>query len=75
MDWVKDEGAGTSDSLVKFTLAPQVAVGRGFASRPALRLYATYARWGDDFVGQIGGLDYADKNDGFVYGIQMESWW
>lgn len=75
VDWVKDEGAGTSDSLVKFTLAPQVAVGRGFASRPALRLYATYARWGDDFVGQIGGLDYADKNDGFVYGIQMESWW
>ncbi len=75
VDWVKDEGEGTSDSLVKFTLAPQIAVGRGFASRPALRLYATYAHWGDDFVGKIGGLDYANENEGLVYGIQMETWW
>ena len=75
IDWVKDEGEGTSDSLVKFTLAPQVAVGRGFASRPAIRLYVTYAHWGDDFVGKIGGLDYANENEGLVYGVQMETWW
>jgi maltoporin len=75
VDWVKDEAAGTEGALYKATLAPQISLGSEFFSRPALRAYVTYARWDDDFVGKVGGLDYADANDGVVYGIQMETWW
>jgi len=74
-DWVKNDAAGTSDTLYKFTLAPQVSLGGRFMSRPVIRAFFTYATWGDDFVGQVGGLDYANENDGFTYGVQMEAWW
>jgi len=74
-DWVKNEAAGTSDTLYKFTLAPQVSIGGRFMSRPVIRAYFTYATWGDDFVGQVGGLDYLGKDEGFTYGLQMEAWW
>ena len=35
----------------------------------------TYAYWTDDFVGQVGGNDYLNENDGLTYGMQMEVWW
>ncbi|HET7535282.1 MAG TPA: carbohydrate porin, partial [Candidatus Didemnitutus sp.] len=75
VDWVKDEKAGTSGSLYKITLAPQVSLGGRFMSRPAIRAFFTYATWTDDFVGQIGGLDYRTDNQGFTFGVQMEGWW
>jgi len=75
VDWVKDESAGTSDALVKVTLAPQVSLGNRFMSRPVVRAFVTYAHWGDDFVGQVGGNDYATDDYGFTYGVQMEIWW
>jgi maltoporin len=74
-DWVRDDTAGTSDWLYKLTLAPQVSLGGRFMSRPVLRAYVTYAHWGDDFVGRIGGNDYFNENDGLTYGVQMEVWW
>lgn len=74
-DWVREEAAGTSDALYKITLAPQVALSGGFFERPVLRLYATYATWGDDFVGRVGGADYADRDHGLSFGTQMETWW
>jgi maltoporin len=75
VDWVKDTGAGTSDYLYKVTVAPQISLGGRFMSRPVLRAFVTYAHWGDDFVGLVGGNDYSDRNDGFTYGVQMEVWW
>jgi maltoporin len=75
VDWVKDEGASTSDSLYKLTLAPQVSLGGRFMSRPVIRAFVTYAQWGDDFVGQVGGNDYIGENSGLTYGVQMEVWW
>jgi maltoporin len=75
IDWVKDTDKGTSDYLYKLTIAPQVSLGGRFMSRPVLRGFVTYAHWGDDFVGQVGGNDFADRNDGFTYGVQMEVWW
>ena len=33
------------------------------------------AHCGDPFVGQVGGFDYQNLNDGFTYGLQMEAWW
>ena len=74
-DWVDNDAASTSDTLYKFTLAPQISLGGRFMSRPAIRAFFTYATWGDDFVGQVGGLDYLSKDDGFTYGVQVEAWW
>lgn len=75
VDWVDTEDAGTSDYLWKVTLAPQVSLGNQFFSRPVIRAFVTYANWGDDFRGQVGGNDYVNDNDGFTYGVQMEAWW
>jgi maltoporin len=75
VDWVKDEAASTSGYLYKLTLAPQVSLGSRFMSRPVIRAFVTYAHWADDFVGEVGGLDYQNQNNGFTYGVQMEAWW
>lgn len=75
VDWVKDESARTSDYLCKLTLAPQVSLGGRFMSRPVIRAFITYAHWGDEFVGQVGGNDYLGEDAGLTYGIQMEAWW
>ncbi|MRR30121.1 hypothetical protein EG834_07330, partial [bacterium] len=40
-----------------------------------IRGFFTFARWDDDFVGQVGGNDYVQDNDGLTYGVQMEVWW
>lgn len=74
-DWVRDEAAGTSDSLYKFTIAPQVSLGGRYNSRPVIRAFATWATWGDDFLGQVGGQDYANETHGSTFGVQMETWW
>jgi maltoporin len=75
VDYVKDSALQTQGNLYKLTLAPQVSLGGNFMSRPVIRAFATYARWTDDFVGRVGGQDYLDENDGWSWGVQMESWW
>jgi maltoporin len=75
VDWVKNDEAGTSGNLYKLTLAPQVSLGGRFMSRPVIRGFVTYAHWGKDFVGQVGGNDYLTEQDGLTYGVQMEVWW
>jgi maltoporin len=75
VDWVKDEASATSDYLCKLTLAPQVSLGNRFMSRPVIRAFATFARWGDDFEGSVGGNDYLAEHYGLTYGLQMEAWW
>lgn len=75
VDWVKDDTAGTRDYLYKLTLAPQVSLGGRFMSRPVIRAFITYAQWSDQFVGQVGGNDYASEDWGLTYGVQMEAWW
>jgi len=61
--------------LRKFTIAPQIAAGREFFSRPALRLFLTYANWSDGLRGFVGGVPYAKKTSGLTYGVQVETWW
>ena len=75
VDWVKDSSNNTSDYLCKLTLAPEVALGNTFMSRPAIRGFVTYAFWGDQFRGAIGGNDYVNDTQGLTYGVQMEVWW
>jgi maltoporin len=74
-DWVNNESTHTSGPLYKLTLAPQVSLGGRFMSRPVIRGFVTWAHWGDELVGQVGGNDYYNKNEGLTYGVQMEAWW
>jgi maltoporin len=75
LDWVRDTGADTSGTLGKITVAPQVSIANRFASRPVIRAFCTGAFWSDDFVGQVGGVDYANSSKGLSAGVQMEAWW
>jgi maltoporin len=75
LDWVHDTGADTSAPLGKVTLAAQIGVGNRFDSRPVIRLFGTAAFWGEDFKGRVGGPDYAQDQQGFNAGAQMEAWW
>jgi maltoporin len=75
VDWVKNTGQGTSSYLYKLTLCPQVSLGNRFFSRPVIRAFVTYAHWGDEFQGQVGGNDYLGDTQGLTYGVQMEAWW
>ena len=69
-------GLGQPDGwLRKFTIAPTLASGRKFFSRPALRLFLTYANWSDGFRGYVGGPAYANRTDGLTYDVQTETWW
>jgi maltoporin len=73
-DWVKDD-ANTDGVLYKLTLAPQVSLGGRFMSRPVIRAFVTYATWSDDFIGLIGGRDFAEESDALTAGMHMEVWW
>ena len=75
IDYVGNTLTSTSGNLWKVTLAPQVALGNQFFSRPVLRIFVTYARWSNAFVGQVGGQDYQTLNNGLTWGMQMEAWW
>lgn len=75
VDYVDDSALRTRDYLYKLTVAPQVSLGNLFFSRPAIRGYVTYAGWGNNFRGKVGGPDYLDRTEGWAFGIQMETWW
>lgn len=75
VDWVSETTLGSGGTLGKLTIAPQVSLGDEFFSRPVLRAFLTYAMWSDGLQGEIGGPDYAGKDSGFTWGLQMESWW
>lgn len=61
--------------LRKFTIAPQIASGRKFFSRPVLRTFFTYADWSSGFRGYVGGAPYLHRTNGLSYGVQAETWW
>ena len=74
-DWVKDEALGSEGVLAKITAAPQVSIDDRWSSRPVIRAFVTQAFWSDDFVGRVGGADYATRSNGLSAGMQMEAWW
>ena len=71
--------------LAKATAGTQFSMGRGIWARPAIRFYATYAKW-NDAAARAGtvtctGRDcgtpvdaYRDKRSGVSYGMQLEGW-
>ncbi|WP_137939616.1 carbohydrate porin [Chitinivorax sp. B] len=86
MQQLKPGDSGPTRRLSKFTIAPQLSMGRSIWSRPALRLYYTYATW-NDAAKQAGPvvctgrdcatdtLSFANNNNGSSYGAQVEAWW
>jgi maltoporin len=75
VDWVKDEALASEGVLGKITVAPQISIDDRWNSRPVVRAFVTQAFWSDDFVGRVGGADYATRNSGLSAGMQMEAWW
>lgn len=81
-DRVTPDG-GAERRLTKLTLAPQLARGRGYFSRPVLRLFVTYATWNEaamaaDSGGVLAGGSsgpFAADTSGLTYGVQAEAWW
>jgi maltoporin len=65
---------GEGGSLGVFTIAPTIKPRGGFLTRPELRAFATFAVWSDDLKGSIGSPAYVDKNYGFIFGVQAETW-
>lgn len=72
VDYVNDSMQGVSSLVKKLTVATQFSKGRGFYNRPALRIYATYAKSTEE-------LDWSQRgtlpDSGFSCGIQFETWW
>lgn len=70
-----DQKDGLSGSLFKLTFAPQVTPEMSVLSRPALRLFLTYAWWSEDFTGLVGMPTHAGETEGLSAGVQLETWW
>jgi maltoporin len=65
---------GDGGSLGIFTIAPTIKPRGGFFTRPELRAFATFAVWSKSLEGAIGTPAYANKNYGFIFGVQAETW-
>ncbi len=76
-DYVENSGGGPDSYLVKATLALRLSPHPDFFSRPAFRLFGTYAGWGEGFRGfrSLGGDGYLHSREGWNFGVQAEYWW
>jgi maltoporin len=78
-DRVQKSNGAAAQWLGKFTFAPALAGGRGFMSRPELRLFWTYALWSE--AARTATIDsghlYTATNylSGQIFGLQAETWW
>jgi maltoporin len=61
--------------LFKLTFAPQITPEMSVVSRPALRLFFTYAWWTDDFTNLVGAPTHMGDTRGLSAGVQLETWW
>ncbi|EMH4164372.1 maltoporin [Pluralibacter gergoviae] len=89
-DNVKSEQADKRNGQYKITLAQQWQAGESIWSRPAIRVFATYAKW-DENWGYVKTGDSATRyaaangsgfnttsrgnDDEVTFGAQMEIWW
>ncbi|WP_340611545.1 maltoporin [Xenorhabdus bharatensis] len=89
-DNVQSQRTKAINDQYKITLAQQWQAGDSIWSRPAIRLYTTYAKWNEKWgyankiPGYNDGVAYRDttdhhfsrgKNDEFTFGAQFEAWW
>ena len=89
-DNVKSQRTGDTNNQYKITLAQQWQAGDSIWSRPAIRVFATYAKWDEEWGYVKNGNDvtkYAaatnsgisttsrGDSDEWSFGAQMEIWW
>lgn len=83
-DNVKSQHTGERNGQYKLTLAQQWQAGDSIWSRPAIRVFATYANWDEKWgysdttgVAQDGtiGTNSRGKNNEVTFGAQFEAWW
>jgi len=78
-DHVKKSIGADPQWLAKFTVAPAITAGKGFMTRPELRLFYTYAMWDESARGATidSGRLYTTTNklSGATFGLQGETWW
>ena len=90
-DNVKSQKTDEKNSQYKITLAQQWQAGDSIWSRPAIRVFATYAKWDEKWgyannsdTGYTSGVAYSDTSaktfsrgddDEWTFGAQMEIWW
>ncbi|MFO3839504.1 maltoporin [Klebsiella grimontii] len=83
-DNVKSQRTSDRNSQYKVTLAQQWQAGDSIWSRPAIRIFATYAKWDEKWGYNDSGVAYNDTsaktfsrgdNDEWTFGAQMEIWW
>lgn len=62
--------------LHKFTVAPTLAVGPDFWSRPEMRLYVTHVRWNDAAAAaNASSFGSGGRTSATIAGVQFEVWW
>ncbi|MEO8902096.1 MAG: carbohydrate porin [Polyangiaceae bacterium] len=78
-DHVTKSNGSNPQMLTKLTIAPAITAGKGFNSRPELRLFYTWAMWNEAARGATvdSGHLYTDtlKLSGATFGVQGETWW
>lgn len=86
---VDSTGANPGDrTLMRLTVAPQIALGKGYYKRPVLRTYVTYSQWNDankdtsnsqslvkvSGAGSNSTTALNNKNDLIQVGVEGEIW-
>ena len=87
-DNVKSQKTDDKNSQYKITLAQQWQAGDSIWSRPAIRIFATYAKWDENWgYSNTSGLQTKDSSGSgaftssrgddseVTFGAQMEVWW
>lgn len=83
-DNVKSQRTSERNSQYKVTLAQQWQAGSSIWSRPAIRVFATYANWDEKWGYDDSGNAYKDtksisysrgNDDEVTFGVQFEAWW
>lgn len=90
-DNVKSQKTDDTNSQYKITLAQQWQAGDSIWSRPAIRVFATYAKWDENWgyaknsngdatryaVSSNSRTSNTSRGDSdeFSFGAQMEIWW
>ncbi|TWU31101.1 Maltoporin precursor [Novipirellula artificiosorum] len=75
VDFVESGPLQVEGTVQKLTFSPMLRADTNFFSRPELRAFVSFAWWGDEFRGLVGGPTYIDETNGASFGVQGEHWW
>ncbi|GAM61127.1 maltoporin [Vibrio ishigakensis] len=62
---------GSDNGGQKYTIAQAISAGDSFWARPEFRVYASYVKNDEGFVGNAANQSDSELN----FGVQVEAWW